>query len=99
MGALLISINGGETRLFDAAFTVGTRGDLVIADEYASSRHARFTTDGTDWFVGDLGSTNGTYLNGTATFKIMALTARKPKLSKGDQVRIGHTVLTVVPVS
>ena len=36
---------------------------LVLTDDYASTRHARLSPRGGDWFVEDLGSTNGTYLD------------------------------------
>ena len=40
--------------------------DLVLVDDYASGRHARLFPQGTRWFLEDLGSTNGTTLNGRA---------------------------------
>ena len=36
---------------------------LVLTDDYASTRHARLSPRGSDWYVEDLGSTNGTYLD------------------------------------
>ena len=36
---------------------------LVLTDDYASTRHARLSQRGADWYVEDLGSTNGTYLD------------------------------------
>jgi pSer/pThr/pTyr-binding forkhead associated (FHA) protein len=59
---------------------------VVIEDTFASQLHARiFERDG-EWFVEDLGSRNGTWLNrdqvhGPAKFEI------------GDRIRIGDTVL------
>lgn len=38
--------------------------DIVIGANYVSARHARFTTMGQNLFVEDLGSTNGTSVNG-----------------------------------
>ena len=38
---------------------------LVIDDDYASNQHARLSPHGPDWFLEDLGSTNGTYLDRT----------------------------------
>ncbi len=35
---------------------------LVLDDEYSSSRHARFFPQDGQWYVEDLGSTNGTYV-------------------------------------
>lgn len=60
-----------EGALASTTVTLGTadvtlgRGDgctLVIADDYASTRHARLTLTDQGWTLEDLGSTNGTYL-------------------------------------
>ncbi|WP_058234639.1 FHA domain-containing protein FhaB/FipA [Devriesea agamarum] len=57
---------------------------LVLDDDYASNRHARvFAKDG-EWFVEDLGSTNGTLLAGR---RIDSATLFKP----GATLRIGRT--------
>jgi pSer/pThr/pTyr-binding forkhead associated (FHA) protein len=85
--ALLIR-TGDQSRPFDANFTVGREGNLAIDDEFASSFHARFQVAHGRWYVEDLGSTNGTWLNGRRI-----QTAQWVK--KGDKVRIGHTVMTV----
>ena len=87
--ALLIR-TGDHSRTFDVNFTVGREGNLAINDEFASSFHARFQVAHGRWYVEDLGSTNGTWLNGRRI-----QTAQWVK--KGDKVRIGHTVMTVEP--
>ena len=80
---------GDERHSFSTAFTVGRQGNLTISDEFASSHHARFQVAHGLWFVEDLGSTNGTWLNGRRF--------RAPQhLKKGDKVKIGRTVMTVV---
>ena len=85
---LLIQV-GDERHSFSTAFTVGRQGNLTISDEFASSHHARFQVAHGLWFVEDLGSTNGTWLNGRRF--------RAPQhLKKGDKVKIGRTVMTVV---
>ena len=59
---------------------------LRLSDTYVSSFHARiFDRDGS-WFVEDLGSTNGTYLNQR---RITSPT----ELQAGDRVKVGKTVL------
>ena len=63
---------------------------LVLEDDYASGRHARLFPQGTRWFIEDLGSTNGTYLGGTA------LTRALP-VELGVPVRIGKTVIELRP--
>jgi len=91
---LLVSWGDGHSMAMHDRFTVG-RGDgpdISIDDEFLSSPHALFRLLDGEWVVEDLGSTNGTYVNGG--FKRVYGPVR---LSKGDRVRIGHTVLTVVP--
>jgi pSer/pThr/pTyr-binding forkhead associated (FHA) protein len=59
---------------------------IQLSDTYVSSFHARiFRRDG-GWFVEDLGSTNGTYLNQRR------LTAPS-ELRAGDKVKLGKTTL------
>jgi pSer/pThr/pTyr-binding forkhead associated (FHA) protein len=80
---------GDETRIFRTEFTAGRQGSLVINDEHASSHHALFLSAHGLWYVEDLGSTNGTWLNGR---RIVAA----QRLKKGDKVKIGRTVVVVV---
>src|SRR6202789_3123398 len=62
------------------------RGDVEIklGDPFASSRHAKISRQGRTLVIEDLGSTNGTYLNGEP------LTGPQP-LHDGDQIRIGDS--------
>lgn len=64
----------------------GTDAAIRLDDDYVSTRHARFATNGDQWFVEDLGSTNGTYL-GT-----QRVTSPIP-VGMGMQVRLGKTVV------
>ena len=80
---------GDESRTFHADFTVGRIGTLAIADDYASNNHARFQIAHGFWFVKDLGSTNGTWLNGRRIHAAQ-------RLKKGDKIKIGHTVVIVL---
>jgi pSer/pThr/pTyr-binding forkhead associated (FHA) protein len=80
---------GDERRTFQAEFTAGRQGLLALSDDYASNHHARFHIAHGCWYVKDLGSTNGTWLNGR---RIHA----DQRLKKGDKVKIGHTVVTVM---
>ena len=64
-----------------------TDNELPIeSDEYASSPHARFEPRRDGVYVEDVGSTNGTFVNG------IRLT-RERRLTPGDTVRIGETDL------
>lgn len=40
--------------------------DLVLTDQYVSKQHARLRWDGAIWWIEDLGSSNGTTVNGRA---------------------------------
>jgi pSer/pThr/pTyr-binding forkhead associated (FHA) protein len=81
----------GRRQSFDTDFTVGRQGKLVINDDFASGHHARFRIVRGLWYVEDLGSTNGTSLNG---LRIHAT----QRLKRGDRIKIGHTELFVVSV-
>lgn len=59
---------------------------LVLDDDYSSSRHARIYPQGGQWFVEDLGSTNGTFV---ADQRVEAPTP----LPTGTPVRVGQSVL------
>jgi pSer/pThr/pTyr-binding forkhead associated (FHA) protein len=59
-------------------------------DEYASGRHARFEPRRDGVWIEDIGSTNGTFVNG------IRLT-RERKLTPGDVVRVGETDLRFEP--
>jgi hypothetical protein len=64
------------------------RGDVEISfeDSFASSRHARIELQAGVAVIEDLGSTNGTYVNGDKLEGPQALRS-------GDQIAIGDTVL------
>lgn len=59
---------------------------LVLEDDYASGRHARLFPQGSRWFLEDLGSTNGTFVQGDQLTRTMAI-------DPGTSVRIGKTVM------
>jgi hypothetical protein len=65
----------------------GANNDLALEnDEFASARHARIEPRRDGVFVEDIGSTNGTFVNGIRL-------ARERKLTNGDIVRVGETDL------
>ena len=59
---------------------------LVLDDDYSSSRHARIYPEAGQWYVEDLGSTNGTFLDGTKVESSMPIRLGAP-------VRIGQSVI------
>lgn len=82
------SSTSGKSFDLGQELTVG-RADkchVVLDDTYVSQVHARIFNRGDAYYLEDLGSTNGTYLNrkrvGNAT-----------ELQRGDKVKIGKTVL------
>ena len=78
----------GRSFDLDAITTLGrdVNNAIVVDDPFASSDHAVLTYRGTGWYVEDLGSTNGTYVNGRA------IEALAP-LGFGDELAIGQVRL------
>ena len=83
-------LDQGEVVALDShALRVGRGGDndlSVEGDEYASSHHARFEPRRDGVYVEDIGSTNGTFVNGIRV-------GHERRLAPGDVVRIGETDL------
>ncbi|MBA3234229.1 MAG: FHA domain-containing protein [Propionibacteriales bacterium] len=63
----------------------GADATVRLDDDYVSTRHARFVPHGDDWYIEDLGSTNGTYIGS------QRLTA-PVMVAIGVQVRVGKTI-------
>jgi len=82
------ALAGTTLGLADQQITIGRADDatLVLADDYASTRHARLFPQDGQWLVEDLGSTNGTYLDR------QKVTQPTP-VPIGVPIRIGKTVL------
>jgi hypothetical protein len=80
---------GDELQLDSSALLLGrgSRNDVDLTrDEFASSEHARIEPRRDGVWLEDVGSTNGTYLNGTRL-------TRPKRLTAGDVVRVGETEL------
>jgi hypothetical protein len=58
--------------------------EVIVEDPFASARHARIVARGPYNFLEDLGSTNGTYLNGSRV-------DGPERLAPGDKITIGDT--------
>jgi pSer/pThr/pTyr-binding forkhead associated (FHA) protein len=87
--AVVDGANAGETvSLDDAPVLIGRGADAAIRldDDYVSTRHARIASSGDQWFVEDLGSTNGTYIG---SHRLTQPTI----LQLGSKVRIGKTTV------
>lgn len=65
-----------------------SEADVTLEDAYASDFHLRFAMDNGQVVVHDLGSTNGTYVNGRRVTTPVAL-------NRGDAVQVGKTIMEV----
>jgi pSer/pThr/pTyr-binding forkhead associated (FHA) protein len=82
---------GGEFPLRpNREITVGRSSDLdmVLVEDMVSRKHAKITTDDRTVSIQDLGSTNGTFVNGE---KI-----RTVRLKEGDRILVGTSIIKLV---
>ena len=63
----------------------GTENQIVLDDSRVSRSHAEILLRGNEWYLRDLGSTNGTYVNGYAV--------RERSLESGDRISLGGVEL------
>jgi len=83
----LVVLKSPELDSSDLTLGRGAQNDVQLEqDEYASSQHAKVEPRRDGVWLEDIGSTNGTYLNG--------IRLKHPKrLTPGDVVRVGETEL------
>lgn len=81
---------GVGATLGDGPVVIGRGSDCQIRldDDYSSTRHARLFQSEGAWWVEDLGSTNGTYLDGQRV-------TRPVPAELGGSIRIGRTTLNI----
>jgi pSer/pThr/pTyr-binding forkhead associated (FHA) protein len=91
--AFLVAVTGGglpANERYDlfGGLSIGRSGDadVRIDDRFASSIHARIYSRGASYYVEDMSSTNGTYLNGGRL-------QGEAELSDLDEIKIGDTEL------
>src|SRR5438477_1447544 len=78
---------GRRFELPDAPALVGRESrQLPLSDNTVSRRHAELVPGDDGWVLRDLGSSNGTYING------LRVTTRYT-LKLGDQIRVGRTLM------
>lgn len=84
----LVLPTGERLQLGEAVVTIGRRPEstLQLADPNVSRNHAEIRPHGNGWVVVDLGSTNGTRVNGTRI--------SSHELTEGDEVAFGNTVFS-----
>ena len=90
---LRVETPDGETRDYrtdEEEVKVGrsSTADLSLSDRFLSRLHARFFLRDDDWWLEDLGSRNGTHLNGTRL-------EETAKIRNGDTVRVSGCVLHI----
>jgi predicted component of type VI protein secretion system len=93
--ALLIvrsGLDAGRECPLPATLVIGRspEADMVLTDPTISRRHVELRMEGTTVVVEDLGSSNGTYVNGGAI-------EIPTRLGFGDVIRIGSTEMEIAP--
>ncbi len=82
--------DSGKTRTMrlDASSVIGRAPECEVRldDTYISQQHARIFGKNGSWYVEDLGSTNGTYVNEQRL-------AAPAMLQPGDRIRVGTTIV------
>jgi pSer/pThr/pTyr-binding forkhead associated (FHA) protein len=83
---------GLSAELAGGMIMIGRGADcqLILDDDYVSTRHARVVATPNGVYVEDLGSTNGSYVNGQRITSPTTITL-------ADSVRIGKTMLRLEP--
>jgi hypothetical protein len=78
----------GAVFALDAITTIGrdVNNAIVIDDEFVSTSHAALTYRGRAWYVEDLGSTNGTFVNGSQVDGLSPV-------AFGDEIQVGQARL------
>ena len=65
--------------------------DMVLVEDMVSRKHAKIVTDGRSVSIQDLGSTNGTFVNGEKV--------RSMQLKDGDRILVGTSIIKLVATS
>jgi len=78
----------GTSLALDAIATIGrdVNNAVVVEDQFVSAEHAILTFRGRAWYVEDLGSTNGTFVNGAPVEGVAPL-------GFGDVIQVGQVRL------
>lgn len=87
MSSILRLADGQQVPVRDGLILGRVKCDVVIDDTKASRRHARIIAEAGVLEIEDLGSSNGTFLNGVQIDRKV--------LRPGDRIQIGRTVITL----
>ena len=63
---------------------------VVVGDDFAAARHARLFKQGSEWFVEDLDSRNGTFVGG---YRI----DQPERVNSNSDIKIGRTIVRLEP--
>ena len=87
---VLVGADGRRYTIDRPRTAIGRSRDnhIVLTDPSVSREHAAIARDGREFFLVDLGSLNGTYVNGV---RLVAFYRLRP----GDRLRLGNTILNV----
>jgi pSer/pThr/pTyr-binding forkhead associated (FHA) protein len=95
-GRLQVLDPGGDKRIRPGAslplksttsLGAASENDIVLSDPYISGMHARLAWDGSAWWIEDLGSSNGTQVDGVScTPHVPSRAASGARLSLGEMV-------------
>ncbi len=93
---ITLSVTHSGTPLFERVYegdslVAGRAPDcqIVLADQYVSSHHFQLFWDGERWYFKDLGSSNGSWINGVQI--------KEATLKNGDVICVGATQIVVYP--
>jgi pSer/pThr/pTyr-binding forkhead associated (FHA) protein len=84
-----VLVSTGEFRGGTAYVGRAPDNQIVLVDDRVSRRHGQLSSRQGTLVYGDLGSTNGSFVNGTRVREIV--------LGSGDVVRLGNSTLTIQP--
>jgi hypothetical protein len=86
------SLRRGDVYDLDPVSVIGRnrRATIVVDDSFVSSEHAQVTWDEDGWWVSDLGSTNGTFVNGQQVHS-------PTMFGQNDVVQVGGVSFQLVP--
>ena len=92
-------IAGRRFKLADGAYVIGRRSDcqIFVPDMRVSRQHARLSREGDGWVLEDLGSNNGTFLNGQKVQYATTLRHEDEILIANNRIRVEGRDATADP--